>query len=51
MTTLAEDTFEKILREIVSKGDLSRLEFYISTTIATVSNTEGAAEYSKPGTP
>ena len=49
MATLVDETFEKILWEVVRKGDLSRLEFYIN---ANSNNEEGNNnEYSKPGTP
>lgn len=53
MTTLVDETtFEKILREVIRKGgDLSQLEFYISTASAQVIDTGNANEYSKPGTP
>jgi hypothetical protein len=50
MMTLADETFEKILSEIVTKGDLRRLEFYISTGIIS-SEKVNNNEYSKPGTP
>jgi hypothetical protein len=50
MTTLSDETFEKILSEIVTKGDLRRLEFYIATGINS-SEKVNNNEYSKPGTP
>jgi hypothetical protein len=50
MMTPADETFEKILSEIVTKGDLRRLEFYIATGINS-SEKVNNNEYSKPGTP
>lgn len=49
MTTLKDKTFEKILSEIVRKGDLRRVEFYIANNSKHLEGSNN--EYSKPGTP